>query len=145
MAEDKRTDAEIAKSAEAYGLPKTYKEAVEEVHEWREATQVDGIFTPASLRRYLVSQGQHHDEHHCREKRVWAVIGGEPEDDSDPEVRELEDAVRVTLQYERDLVSELNASLNAANALLRRWAPLGLIGKDAPLQKDTEKYLGIDE
>jgi hypothetical protein len=65
-----RTDAEIARSAEAYGLPTTYKAAVEEVHEWREASQVDGYFTPASLRKYLVAQGAHHDGHHAREKRL---------------------------------------------------------------------------
>jgi hypothetical protein len=65
-----RTDEQIAKSAEAYGLPTTYKAAVEEVHEWREASQVDGYFTPDSLRKYLVAQGRHHDEHHAREKRL---------------------------------------------------------------------------
>ncbi|HXB28070.1 MAG TPA: hypothetical protein VNV25_25295 [Gemmatimonadaceae bacterium] len=70
---DTRTDAEVAKSAEAYGLPTTYRAAVEEVHEWREASQVDGYFTPASLRKYLVSQGQHHDEHHAREKRLQGL------------------------------------------------------------------------
>jgi hypothetical protein len=37
--------------------------------------------------------------------RVWKVIGGRPEDDADPEVKNLDDAVRVTLQYERDQVA----------------------------------------
>ena len=58
VAEGKRQaeDRRAAKSAEAHGLPTTYKAAVEEVHEWREASQVDGYFTPASLRQYLARE-----------------------------------------------------------------------------------------
>lgn len=36
-------------------------------------------------------------------ERTWNVIGGRPEDDADPEVLTLDGAVRVSLEYERDL------------------------------------------
>jgi len=118
---DTRSDAEVAKSAESYGLPTTYRAAVEEVHEWREASQVVGYFTPDSLRKYLVAQGRHHDEHHASEKRLWDAIGGEPEDDADPEVRELDDAVRATIQYERDQTEQARSVIDMAKAALPEY------------------------
>jgi hypothetical protein len=49
---------------------------------------------------------------------VWNVIGGEPDNDEDPEVRELEDAVRVSLEYERDKVEDLKEEIAAREAVI---------------------------
>lgn len=101
---------------EAYGLPITYRAAVEEVHEWREASEAVAICTPSGLRSILVANSSHHDRHHALEDRVWDVIGGQPEEDADPEVRELDDAVRVSLQHERDKLEEARDLLKASEA-----------------------------
>jgi len=46
--------------------------------------------------------------------RIWALLGGRPGSDADPEVQHLDDAVAVTLQYERDLVEVATERFKAA-------------------------------
>jgi hypothetical protein len=47
----KRSDEDVSKSAESYGLPTTYQAALEEVHAWRESAD-GGAMTPSGLRQH---------------------------------------------------------------------------------------------
>jgi hypothetical protein len=58
---------------EAYGLPTNLRQALKELTEWREASEVIGCVTPQGLRDAIVAKDRHHDEHHKRERKVRIV------------------------------------------------------------------------
>lgn len=110
-----------SKSAAAYGLPATYRAAVEEVHEWREAAE-EGAMTPSGLHKRLASDGRHHDEHHARQVELELRIAK-----LERELKSVQEYAAVahqngldTYQAERTALLERIAELEADFARIER-------------------------
>ena len=107
-----------SESAAAYGLPTTYRAAVEEVHEWREAAE-EGAMTPSGLHKRLASDARHHDEHHARQVELELRIAK-----LERELKSVQEYAAVahqngldTYQAERTALLERIAELEAAAAI----------------------------